>query len=134
MYIHVIPFTHTQDTTNQDATICTPEQDRMKVMDNVDDVANNDSDDDHEFTDDEDGFVMMTPVAMLSQKITIKSATTKVSFMRSMLNMLGDKLRNVPKNCKFRSPFNSKGRRPNVPLTKALALMKKIKKDTSLHW
>jgi hypothetical protein len=50
-----------------------------------------------------------------------------------MLNMLGDRLRNVPKNSYFRSLFNSKGRHPDVPLTKALALMKKIKKDTWLH-
>jgi hypothetical protein len=47
--------------------------------------------------------------------------------------MLGERLRNVPKNCQFRSPFDSKGRHPDVPLTKALALMKKIKKDSLLH-
>jgi hypothetical protein len=35
-------------------------------MDNVDDVANDDSDDDREFTDDEDNFVMMTPTATMS--------------------------------------------------------------------
>jgi hypothetical protein len=33
---------------------------RTDVMDNANDVANNDSDDDREFTDDKDGFVIMT--------------------------------------------------------------------------
>jgi hypothetical protein len=46
--------------------ILTPEQDRTKVMDNGMDVANDDSNDDHDFIDDEDGFVMMTPAATLS--------------------------------------------------------------------
>jgi hypothetical protein len=95
--------------------MCTLEQGRMKVMENADDVTNNDSDDDHEFTDDDDGFLMMTPIVTMSQKIAAVSAATKVSFMRSMLNMLGDRLCNVPKNCQFHSPFDSKGRRPDVP-------------------
>jgi hypothetical protein len=60
IYIHVIPCTYIQDTTNQEATICTPEQGHMDVMDNANNVANDDSDDDREFTDDEDCFVMMT--------------------------------------------------------------------------
>jgi hypothetical protein len=76
---------------------------------------------------------MMTPIATLSKKIATESAATNVSFTRSMLNMLGDRLCNIHKNCLFRSPFDSKGCRSNVPLTKPLALMKKIKKDTSLH-
>jgi hypothetical protein len=105
----------------------------MEVMDNADDFANDDSDDDHEFTDDEDSFVMMTPTGTMSQKIATESAFTKVSFTCSMLNMLGNRLRNVPKNFQFRSPFDSKGHRPNVSLTKVLLLMKKIKKDTRLH-
>jgi hypothetical protein len=74
--------------------------------------------------------MMMTPTVMMSQKIVIESAASKVSFMRSML---GNRLCNVPKNCQFRSPFDSKGRRPDVPLTKALVLMKKCKKDSWLH-
>jgi hypothetical protein len=49
------------------------------------------------------------------------------------MNMLGDKLRNVPKNYQLRSPFESRFCLPGVPLTKALALMKKIKQDTTLH-
>jgi hypothetical protein len=102
-------------------------------MDNADDVARDDSDDELEFTDDEDGFVMMTPAVTMSQKIATESAASKVSFTWLMLNMLGDKVDNVPKNCQFRSPFDSKGRRPDVPLTKAFALMKKIKKDSWLH-
>jgi hypothetical protein len=110
--------------------MCTPEQGRTEVTDNLDDVANDDFDDECEFTNDEDNFVMMTPAVTMSQKIAAESATAKVSFTRLMLNMLGDRLRNVLKNCQFRSPFDSKERRPDIPLTKALALMKKIKKDT----
>jgi hypothetical protein len=97
------------------------------------DVANDESDDDREFTDDEDDFIMMTPAATLSQKIAMESATTQVSFTCSMLNMLDNRLCNVSKNCQFHSPFDSKGRCPDIPLTKALALMKKIKIDTLLH-
>jgi hypothetical protein len=81
MCFHAIPFIHTQHTTNQKAPIRTPEQDCMDVMDNVDDVANDDSDDNCEFSDDEDDFVMMKHAAMPSQKIATESATTKVSFM-----------------------------------------------------
>jgi hypothetical protein len=69
IYIHATPYTHTQDATNQEATICTPEQGRTDVMDNADDTVNDDFDDDREFTDDEDGFVMMTPAIMMSQKL-----------------------------------------------------------------
>jgi hypothetical protein len=47
--------------------------------------------------------------------------------------MLGDRLWKVPKDFQFRSPFESKGHRPIVPLTKALALMKKIEQDQHLH-
>jgi hypothetical protein len=46
--------------------ILTLEQYRMKVTDNGMDAANDDSDDDRDFIDDEDGFVMMTPAATLS--------------------------------------------------------------------
>jgi hypothetical protein len=102
-------------------------------MDNADDVARDDSDDELEFTNDEDDFLMMALVVTMSQKIAAESVASKVSFMWSMLSMVGDRLRNVPKNCQFRSPFDSKGRHPNVPLTKALALMKKCKKDSWLH-
>jgi hypothetical protein len=35
-------------------------------MDNADDVGKDDSDDDRKFTDDKDGFVMMTPIVMMS--------------------------------------------------------------------
>jgi hypothetical protein len=34
-------------------------------MDNVDDIAKDDSDEDREFTDDEDGFGMMTPAVTM---------------------------------------------------------------------
>jgi hypothetical protein len=78
-------------------------------------------------------FLMMTPVVTMSQKIAAESAASKVSFTQSMFNILGNRLCNVPKNCQFWSPFDSKGRRPDVPLTKALALMKKCKKDSWLH-
>jgi hypothetical protein len=40
----------------------------MDVMDNANDVARDDSDDELEFTDDEDDFVMMTPTVRMSQK------------------------------------------------------------------
>jgi hypothetical protein len=69
----------------------------------------------------------------LSQQVASQSADTQVPFMKSMLNMLGDRLCNVPKNCQFRSPFESKGCRPEIPRTKALVLLKKIKKDSTLH-
>lgn len=109
--------------------MCTPEQGRTEVTDNIDDVANDDFDDECEFSNDEDNFVMMTPAVTMSQKIAAESATAKVSFTRLMLNMLGNRLCNVLKNCQFCSPFDSKERRPDIPLTKALARMK-IKKDT----
>jgi hypothetical protein len=102
-------------------------------MDNADDVARDDSDDDFEFTDDENGFVMMTPAVTMSQKIAAESAASKISFTWLMLNILGNRMRNVPKNCQFHFLFDSKGRRPNIPLTKSLALMKNIKKDSWLH-
>jgi hypothetical protein len=102
MYTHVISFTHTQDTTNHEVLILTLEQDHTKVTDDGTADANDESDDEREFTDDEDDFVMMTPAATLSQKIGTESTVTKVSFKHSMLNMLGDRLRNVPKNCQFR--------------------------------
>jgi hypothetical protein len=54
-------------------------------MDNADDIGKDDSDDNHEFTNDEDGFVMMTPVVMMSQTITAKSTATKASFTCSMI-------------------------------------------------
>jgi hypothetical protein len=66
MYTHVISSTHTQDTTHHEVPILTPEQDRTKVTNNGMDDANEDSDDDREFTDDEDNFIMMTPAATLS--------------------------------------------------------------------
>jgi hypothetical protein len=82
----------------------------MHGIGNDDDVEVGDSDDEDEFTDDEDGFVMMTPTVTLSQKIATESAASKISFTRSMLNTLGYRLCNIPKNCHFRSPFDSKGR------------------------
>jgi hypothetical protein len=132
MYTHVMSFTDTQDTTNHEVPLLTLEQDRTKGTDDGTADANDESDDEREFTDDEDGFIMMTPPATLSLKITTEYAATKVSFMHSMLIMLGDKLRNVPKNCQFHSRFDRKDHHPDVPLTKALALIK-IKKDTLLH-
>jgi hypothetical protein len=54
-------------------------------MDNADDVARDDSDDELEFTDDEDSFVMMTPAIMMSQKIAAESVASKVCFTWSML-------------------------------------------------
>jgi hypothetical protein len=85
------------------------------------------SDDDDMFSDEEEEFILMTPAVTMSQKIASNSAALEIPFTRSMLNMLGDRLRNVPKNCQFHSPFDNKFCRPGVPLTKALALMQKIK-------
>jgi hypothetical protein len=48
-----------------------------------------------------------------------------------MMNMLGDRLQKVSKDFQFRSPFESKGRRPIVVLSKALALMKKLNRTST---
>jgi hypothetical protein len=66
------------------------------------------SDDDDMFNDDDEEFILMTPTVMMPQKIASNSAASKVPFIRSMLNVLGDRLWNVPKNCQFHSPFDSK--------------------------
>jgi hypothetical protein len=87
----------------------------------------------NEFTDDEDSFVLMTPAATQSQHIASLTAASPSGFRKRMLNMLGDRLRKVPKNCQLRSPFQSKGQRPHIPCTKALALMKKIQQDPHLE-
>jgi hypothetical protein len=92
-----------------------------------------DSNDEDVFSDDEEEFILLTPATTMSQKIASNSAASEVPFTRSMLNMLGDRLWNVPKNYQFRSPFESRFRLPEVPLTKALALVKKIKQDIVLH-
>jgi hypothetical protein len=42
-------------------------------MDNADDVARDDSDDELEFTNDEDDFLMMALVVTMSQKIAVES-------------------------------------------------------------
>jgi hypothetical protein len=91
------------------------------------------SDDDDMFSDDDEEFILMTPAITMSQKIVSNSTASEVPFTHSMLNVLGDRLHNILKNYQFRSPFDSKLCRPGVPLTKALALMKKIKQDTVLH-
>jgi hypothetical protein len=54
----------------------------------------------------------MTPATTMSQKIASNSIASEVPFTRSMMNMLGDRLRNVPKNCQFQSPFESRFRLP----------------------
>jgi hypothetical protein len=76
---------------------------------------------------------MMTPAAKMSSEIASQSVTTQVPFTRSMQKMLGDRLHNVPKSCQFRSPFQIIGMRPRIPSTKALTLMKKIRKDAMLN-
>jgi hypothetical protein len=55
-------------------------------------------DDDDMSSDDEEEFILMTLVATMSQKIASNSAASEVPFTRSMLNMLEDRLQNVPKN------------------------------------
>jgi hypothetical protein len=62
-------------------------------MNNADDVANNDSDDDCEFTDDEDDLVMMTPTVTMSQKIAPNLLQQKFLLRIQCL------LHIVPKNC-----------------------------------
>jgi hypothetical protein len=89
--------------------------------------------DDIDIVDDEEDFVLMTPATTLSQQIASQTQVSPVSFQKSMMNMLGDRLRKVPKDYQFRSPFKSKGHRPIVTLTKALALMKKIEQDHHLQ-
>jgi hypothetical protein len=88
--------------------------------------------DDTDIVDEED-FILMTPAVTLSQQIASQTQVSPVSFQKSMMNMLGDRLRKVPKDYQFRSSFESKGRRPIVPLTKALALMKEIEQDHRLQ-
>jgi hypothetical protein len=90
-------------------------------------------DDGNEFSDDEEDFILMTPTATLSQQIASQTQGSPVTFQKSMMNMLGDMLRKVPKDFQFRSLFKSKGHRPIESLTKALALMKKIEHDHHLH-
>jgi hypothetical protein len=55
--------------------------------------------DDDMFSDNEEEFILMTPTVTMSQKIASNSAASEVPFTHSMLNMLGDRLQNVPKNC-----------------------------------
>jgi hypothetical protein len=69
------------------------EQGCTEVMNNADDVANNDSDDDYEFTDDEDDLVMMTPTVTMSQKIAPNLLQQRFLLRVQCL------LRIVPKNC-----------------------------------
>jgi hypothetical protein len=76
IYIDVFSSTETQDNIHHEIPILIPEQDCCKLNANYADAANDESDDKNEFTDDEDGFVMMTPAAMLSQKIATESIGT----------------------------------------------------------
>jgi hypothetical protein len=75
-------------------------------MDNADDVARDDSDDELEFTDDEDSFVMMTPAITMSQKIAAESVASKVCFTRSML--LGTECATYPRIASFGPPLTAK--------------------------
>jgi hypothetical protein len=62
-----------------------PEQDEINIID----------DDVNEFTDDEDSFILMTPAAMRSQQIASQTQGSLVSFQKSMMNMLDDRLPKV---------------------------------------
>jgi hypothetical protein len=99
-----------------------------------DQLQNEDLDDEDEFSDDEEEFILMIPAAKQSEEIASQSVETQVDFKQAMLDMLGDRLRKVPKHFQFRSPFELKSQRPAVPRTKALALMNKIEQDKELHW
>jgi hypothetical protein len=46
----------------------------------------------NEFSDNEECFIQMTPVATLSQNIASQTQGSPVSFQKSMMNMLGDRL------------------------------------------
>jgi hypothetical protein len=70
----------TQEATNNEAFLCTPEQGRTDGMDDADDVARDDSNDDVEFPNDDDSFVIMIPVVTMSQKIVVESAASKVFY------------------------------------------------------
>jgi hypothetical protein len=76
-----------------------------KVNDISEHAATEISEDEEDFSDDEDGFIMMTPVAKMSCEIASQPVTTQAPFTHSMQKMLGDRLRNIPKTCQFRSPF-----------------------------
>jgi hypothetical protein len=56
-------------------------QDNQKDKVGVEHVTSEGSEDEEEFSDDEDSFVMMTPSATMSQEIDTQSAATQVPFM-----------------------------------------------------
>jgi hypothetical protein len=144
----VFPFKHLQETSPCKA----PEKELMKsngnkhfhhahqnktsgiLQDISDQLQNQDLDDEDAFSDDEEEFILMTPAAKQSEEIASQSVETQVEFKQAMLDMLGDRLRKVPKHFQFRSPFELKSHRPAVPWTKALALLNKIEQDKELHW
>jgi hypothetical protein len=56
-------------------------QDNQKDKVGVEHVTSEGSEDEEEFSDDEDSFVMMTPSTTMSQEIDTQSAATQVPFM-----------------------------------------------------
>jgi hypothetical protein len=78
----------TQEATNNEASLCTPEQGRTDGMDNADDVARDDSNDDVEFPNDEDNFVIMILAVTMSQKIAAESAASNVFLCSQCLTCL----------------------------------------------
>jgi hypothetical protein len=118
--VNLFDADHSDVTPSQPAA---PEHDAMDIADdNID-----------EFSDDKESFNLMTLAVTLSQQIASQTQGSPMSFQKLMMNMLGDRLWKDSKNYQFRSPFESKDRRLLVPLTKTLALMKKIKQDPRLH-
>jgi hypothetical protein len=86
-----------------------------------------------EFSDNEDQFILMTPAATQSEIVAFKTVGNPSGFKKVMLNLLGDRLRKVPRNFQIRSLFQSTTMRPKIPCSKALALKRKIEHDSHLE-
>ena len=71
-----------------------------------------------------------TPPVRLSQEEMEQSSQDFNQFQRMIYKHIGHRLKKRPK--KYISPFKLPGCRPNVPLTKALALRNKIAADPAL--
>lgn len=71
-----------------------------------------------------------TPPVRLSQEEMEQSSQDFNQFQRMIYKHIGQRLKKRPK--KYISPFKLPGYRPNVPLTKALALRNKIAADPAL--
>jgi hypothetical protein len=91
----------TQEATNNEASLCTLEQGRTDGMDNADDVARDDSNDDVEFPNDEDNFVIMILAVTMSQKIAAESAASNVFLCGQCLTCLAIDYATYPRIASF---------------------------------